>query len=52
MQKANKHDAKKNVKLVAGNADKKPRKPGMWAGKIKIEKDFDTLPYWFMAYFK
>ena len=32
------------VKLVAYKKPKKKRKPGALKGKIKISKDFDTLP--------
>ena len=28
------------------------RKPGAWAGKVIIEKDFDALPLNFLKYFK
>jgi len=31
---------------------KKTRKPGAWAGKVTIKKDFDTLPDDFMKHFK
>jgi prevent-host-death family protein len=40
------------AKLVAIPTHKKNRKPGLWAGKVKIEKDFDTLPAEFMRNFK
>ena len=40
------------AKLVAIDTHKKTRKPGDWAGKVKIKKDFDTLPTKFMEYFK
>lgn len=29
----------------------KKRKPGIWTGKVKINKDFDTLPTNFMKHF-
>lgn len=32
------------AKLVALKTHKKKRKPGVWAGKVKIEEDFDILP--------
>lgn len=32
------------VKLVSIHPKKKLRKPGKWKGKVKIKKDFDTLP--------
>jgi prevent-host-death family protein len=40
------------AKLVGLGGGKKKRKPGVWAGKVKIEKDFDELPDEFMRYFK
>lgn len=40
------------AKLVAIDTHKKKRKPGDWAGKVKIKKDFDTLPEEFMEYFE
>jgi prevent-host-death family protein len=40
------------AKLVAFRKKKKTRKPGAWQGKVKIAKDFDTLPSDFMEYFK
>jgi len=32
------------AKLVAYQPRPKPRKPGLWKGKIKIAEDFDELP--------
>lgn len=32
------------AKLVPYHADKQPRHPGIWRGKVKIADDFDTLP--------
>lgn len=40
------------AKLIAYNAKKETRKPGIWKGKVKIKKDFDVLPDKFMKYFK
>ena len=40
------------AKLIAINPNKKQRKPGDWAGKVKIEDNFDSLPNDFMRYFK
>lgn len=40
------------ARLVAIHAKKKKRKPGDWAGKVTIEKDFDILPKDFMRFFK
>lgn len=40
------------AKLVAIHKHKKNRKPGDWAGKVKIKKDFDKLPASFMRHFK
>lgn len=40
------------AKLVAISHEKKERKAGAWKGKVKIAKDFDTLPADFMRYFK
>ncbi len=40
------------AKLVAIRSSKKQRKPGKWAGKVKIGKDFDILPDDFMEYFE
>ena len=40
-------------KSSVGNLNKKQKKLlfGSMKGKIKIAKDFDTLPEWFMKYF-
>ncbi len=40
------------AKLVAYTPIKKKRKAGSWAGKVKIEDDFDVLPDDFMGFFK
>lgn len=40
------------AKLVPIDTHKKNREPGDWAGKVKIKKDFDTLPEEFMEYFE
>ncbi len=40
------------AKLIAIDIPKKERQPGVWAGKVTIEKDFDVLPDDFMGYFK
>lgn len=40
------------AKLVAFSPKNESRKPGAWAGKVTIEKDFDKLPSDFMEYFK
>lgn len=40
------------ARLVAIHAKKKNRRPGSWAGKVTIEKDFDALPRDFMRHFK
>ncbi|OGB97760.1 antitoxin [candidate division TM6 bacterium RIFCSPHIGHO2_12_FULL_36_22] len=40
------------AKLVAYKPDKINRKPGSWKGKVRIKKDFDTLPEEFMRNFK
>lgn len=40
------------AKLVAIKTAPKKRKPGIWAGKGKIEKDFDELPEELMRHFK
>lgn len=32
------------VRLIPYKVTKKPRKPGVWAGKITIADDFDKLP--------
>lgn len=40
------------AKLIAFRPKKEKRKPGIWKGKVKIEKDFDKLPADFMRYFK
>lgn len=40
------------VRLVAIKTKKKRRKPGIWAGQVTIEKDFDELPNDFMKHFK
>jgi len=32
------------AKLVGCQSNDKPRKPGLWKGKIRISKDFDELP--------
>jgi len=40
------------AKLVAIKPPTKKRKPGSWAGKVKIAKDFDELPESFMRHFK
>lgn len=39
------------AKLVAYKQNKKTRTPGAWEGKVKIEKDFDSLPDDFMGWF-
>ncbi len=35
------------AKLVAITTSGKKRKPGAWAGKVTIKKDFDLLPFEF-----
>lgn len=40
------------ARLVAIGTSKKKRKPGTWAGKVTIKKDFDVLPDDFMEHFK
>ncbi len=40
------------ARLVAINRKKKTRRPGIWAGKVTIEEDFDNLPSEFMRHFK
>ncbi len=40
------------AKLIAYKPKKEKRKPGTWAGKVTIKKDFDKLPEDFMKYFK
>ena len=40
------------AKLVAIQSTKKKRTPGVWAGKVSIKKDFDTLPADFLGYFE
>lgn len=40
------------AKLVPYQVNLKKRKAGAWKGKVKIEKDFDTLPEDFLEYFK
>lgn len=40
------------ARLVVINQKKKTRRPGNWAGKVTIQKDFDGLPHEFMRYFK
>lgn len=40
------------AKLVAFHKKRGKRRPGMWEGKVTIEKDFDKLPADFMRYFK
>ena len=40
------------ARLVAIHRKKSKRTPGVWAGKVKIAEDFDTLPSEFMGYFK
>ena len=40
------------ARLVPIHRKKKTRRPGIWAGKITIEEDFDVLPREFMRYFK
>jgi len=32
------------VRLVPCQLNPEPRKPGLWAGKVKIAKDFDSTP--------
>ena len=31
---------------------KRKRTPGIWKGKVKIKKDFDVLPKYFLNYFR
>ncbi len=40
------------AKLIPFQEKKEKRKPGLWKGKVKIEKDFDKLPEDFMRFFK
>ncbi len=40
------------AKLMPFIPEKKVRKPGAWAGKVTIRKDFDILPDDFMEHFK
>lgn len=40
------------AKLVSLHNKRAVRKPGIWAGKVTIEKDFDELPKEFLDYFK
>jgi len=39
------------AKLTAFDLPDKPRKPGLLKGKIKVAKDFDTLPAWLLKSF-
>lgn len=39
------------ARLVAIHRKKKKRQPGVWAGKVTIEKDCDALSREFMKYF-
>ena len=32
------------VRLIAYDEKQKPRSPGFWKGKVKINEDFDELP--------
>lgn len=40
------------AKLVPFRKKSAPRKPGIWAGKVTIKKDFDELPSKFKRYFE
>lgn len=40
------------VRLVPFESNLTIRKPGYWKGKVKIAKDFDTLPANLLAAFK
>lgn len=40
------------AKLVPYRSNKSPRKPGYWAGKVKIHDDFDELPEETLAAFR
>ena len=40
------------AKLVPFRPKKKKRVPGIWQGKVPIEKDFEQLPADFMEHFK
>ena len=39
------------AKLTAFDLGAKPRKPGVWKGKVRMSRDFDDLPSGFLKLF-
>jgi len=40
------------ARLVPYVADQVPRRPGRWAGRVRMSADFDTTPDWFLDAFE
>lgn len=45
-------DGKPVAMVIPYSASTRPRKPGLWAGKIEISADFDELPPSLKGYFE
>ena len=40
------------AKLTAFDLQTKPRKPGLWKGKVSLARDFDRLPARLLKFFR